>query len=287
VINYEQVREIPEEVIKDLVELCIEEDMPFGDKTAEGIFSRNDVCKAYIEAESEIVIAGIKYLKYFFDESVKIQIFKKDGEFCKKGERIAEMSGFTIEILSKERSILNFIQRLSGIATQANKYAKIGSKYGVKILDTRKTTPGLRTFEKYAVRCGGACNHRTNLSTGILIKDNHIQAAGSIKDALLKIKEKNFGLPIELEVENFEQIKEALEIGIDGFLLDNMNPEKTIEAVKFIRNTKNGDEIFIESSGGITYETLEEYCKTGVNAISIGALTHSVKAADIHMEFEM
>lgn len=286
-IEYKQIEEIPEELIKNLVDLCLIEDMPEGDKTAEGIFSANDICKAYIEAEDDLIISGINFLKYFFIENVEIKLFKKDGDFCKNRERIAELEGSTIEILSKERSILNFIQRMSGIATQANKYSKIGNKYGVKILDTRKTTPGLRIFEKYAVKSGGAFNHRTNLSSGILIKDNHIQAAGGVSQAINKIKEKNFGLPIELEVENFEQIEEALNIGVDGFLLDNMTPEKTIKAIEIIRSSSDGKNIFVESSGGITFETLEEYCKTGINAISVGALTHSVKAANIHMEFEI
>ncbi len=260
--------------------------MPYGDKTAEGIFSVDDTCNAYIEAEGDLVLAGINFLSYFFEEGTEFNILKFDGEFVQSGDRIAEISGPTIEVLSKERTILNLIQRLSGVATQANKYAQIGNKYGVKILDTRKTTPGLRLLEKYAVQCGGAFNHRTNLSNGILIKDNHIEAAGGIKEALRLIKSKDYGLPIELEVEDFNQIKIAMAEGLDGFLLDNMTPEVAKQAVELIRSYPNGSDIFIEASGGITYDTLEDYCQTGVNAISIGALTHSVKAANIHMEFE-
>jgi nicotinate-nucleotide pyrophosphorylase (carboxylating) len=210
-----------------------------------------------------------------------------DGERISNGSIIAEINGNAREILTKERIILNLIQRMSAIATLATKYVDIAKPFGVKVLDTRKTTPGLRLFEKYAVAVGGAYNHRLDLSSGILIKDNHIAASGSISNALNNIKSMNLNLPIEIEVENFAQISEALVIGVDGFLLDNMSPALTIEAVKLIRSSKNGESIFIESSGGINLETLPAYVSTGIHAVSIGALTHGVKSADIHIEISV
>jgi nicotinate-nucleotide pyrophosphorylase (carboxylating) len=182
--------------------------------------------------------------------------------------------------------LLNLLQRLCGIATQTLDYAKIASPYGVKILDTRKTTPGLRLFEKYAVAVGGGFNHRLDLSSGILIKDNHIQAAGGIDAAVRKIRGGNHTLPVELEIDRIDQIHEGLAAGADGFLLDNMSPEECRKAVEMIRHSPGGGDIFIEASGGITLSALSDYVSTGVNAISVGALTHSVKAADIHIEFE-
>ena len=157
--------------------------------------------------------------------------------------------------------------------------------YNVKILDTRKTTPGLRLLEKYAVACGGCYNHRMNLSEGILIKDNHIVAAGSIKNAVTKIRKKNFNLAIELEVDNINQIKQGLRLGVKAFLLDNMDPVKIMEAISIIREFPYGNEIFIEASGGITIDNIQGYLETGVNAISIGALTHQIKSKDIRLEF--
>ena len=153
-------------------------------------------------------------------------------------------------------------------------------------MDTRKSTPGLRQFEKYAVISGGGKNHRYSLSDGILIKDNHLEAAGGIKPAIQMIKNQNYGLPIELEVDYSDQIREALEIGVDGFLLDNMTPKKTKEAVELIRNSKEGETIFIEASGGMNYKKFQNYLNTGINAISIGGLTHSVKSSDIRLEFK-
>ena len=155
----------------------------------------------------------------------------------------------------------------------------------VKILDTRKTSPGLRLFEKYAVAVGGAYNHRLDLSDGILIKDNHIVSAGSVKKAIQSVKKTYPNLPLEIEVDTLKQIKEALIIGVDGFLLDNMNTETVKEAVEIIRNSKNGYKIFIEASGGIVKNNIKKYLDTGINAISIGAITHSVKSKDIRLEF--
>ena len=181
--------------------------------------------------------------------------------------------------------MLNLIQRLCGIATQAKVYAELARPYGVKILDTRKTTPGLRLLEKYAVKCGGGYNHRSNLSDGVLIKDNHLKSVESVRVAVQNIRKLDSNLPIELEVDTFEQIHDGLAAGVDGFLLDNMHPNQIREAIQLIRNFAGGDSLFVEASGGITLDNFHGYLDTGVNAISIGALTHQIRSKDIRLEF--
>ena len=183
------------------------------------------------------------------------------------------------------RVMLNLIQRLCGIATQAKVYAELARPYGVKILDTRKTTPGLRLLEKYALTCGGCYNHRLNLSEGVLIKDNHLKAAGSVKIAVENIRKIDISLPIEIEVDTQAQIKEGLSVGVDGFLLDNMHPEQIRKSLDIIRYFPGGESIFVEVSGGITLENIHAYLNTGVNAISVGALTHQIKSRDIRLTF--
>jgi len=285
-IEYPRYLNLPENYLNNKLNEFLIEDSPTGDYTSIGTIPENVICKAYIESQSDICFAGIPIIKSFFDTNFSLKILINDGDLISNGTIIAEIEGNAREILKKERIILNLIQRLSAIATLTSEYVKIAKPFGVKILDTRKTTPGLRLFEKYAVAVGGGYNHRLDLSSGILIKDNHIASAGSITNALRNIRELNLNLPIELEVENFEQIEEALTIGVDGFLLDNMNPATTIEAVKIIRSHKNGENIFIESSGGINLSTIKNYVSTGINAVSIGALTHGIKSANIHIEID-
>ncbi len=284
-IEYPRYTSLPHEYIIRKINEFLTEDSPDGDYTTLSTIPEDIKCTAIIETQSEICFAGEKIIPAFFNSNSDVDIKIKDGEKVPEGTCLAVINGNAAEILTKERIILNLIQRLSAIATVASGYVAIAEPYNVKILDTRKTTPGLRLFEKYAVAVGGAFNHRLDLSSGILIKDNHIAAAGGIKNALNNVKLKNYRLPVEIEVENFEQINEAFEIGVDGFLLDNMSPEVTKEAVKLIRSYPNGGDTFIESSGGITLENLSEYVTTGINAVSIGALTHGIKSADIHIEF--
>lgn len=285
-IEYRQYTEIPAEYVQAKIEEFLAEDSANNDVTTLGSVPETAMVKGIFEAQSDLVFAGEQILKSTF-LNAELKILVKDGAYVKEGDIIAEVYGAARYVLSRERVALNLLQRTCGIASTAHKYAQVAQPYGVRILDTRKTIPGLRLFDKFAVTAGGAYNHRYCLASGVLIKDNHLKAAGGVTKAVELIKSQNVGLPVELEVDNFDQILEGLAAGVDGFLLDNMNPTTTIEAVKLIRNAKNGDDIFIESSGGITYETLGEYVKTGVNAISIGALTHSVKAADIHLEFEL
>lgn len=285
-LEYIQITSLPDNYIKSKIADYLSEDMPNGDMTTSNLQGGKKSIKAYIQAQEDIIVAGLDIIRFFFNDDFKIEILVKEGEKSKKNELIATIEGAGGEILTKERPLLNLIQRLSGIATQTAKYVEIAKPFGVKILDTRKTMPGMRLFDKYAVNVGGGFNHRLDLSSGIMIKDNHISLAGGVKDAVEQIRSFVKTQPIELEVDTFDQIQEGLEVGVDGFLLDNMNREKTIEAVKIIRNSPNGDNIFIESSGGINLGNLNEYVSTGVNAISIGALTHSVRNVDLHIEFE-
>jgi len=278
--------ELDNDYVRAKVLEFISEDAPNGDLTADPILDGKEIkSKALMIAEQEMVYAGEKILFALF-ESNQIKLNYKDGAKLKKGDVIAEIVANSQEVLLKERVLLNLTQRLSGIATMASIYAKVAEPYNVKILDTRKTTPGLRLFEKYAVGVGGAYNHRLNLSTGILIKDNHLKVVGSITEAISIYKNKYQNMLIELEVDTLEQLEEGLEAGANGFLLDNMSPETCRKAIKIIEDFGERNEIFVEASGGITLDSLEEYCRTGVDAISVGALTHSVKAASIHLEFE-
>lgn len=284
-IKYAQISDLPEEYIKSKIADFFAEDIPEVDYTTIGTVPEDKITTAYIESQEELIFAGEVVIPHFFDEKYEVKIHFKDGEVVPKNSRIAEIKGNARNLLVIERTLLNLLQRLCGIASMTKTYTKkVGGR--IKVLDTRKTIPGLRLFDKYAVHCGGGNNHRLDLSSGVLIKDNHIFAAGGIKNALEQVKNINKIIPIELEVENFEQIKTAMDIGLDGFLLDNMLPEKCKKAVELIRSYPNGKDMFIEASGGITIDTIEDYSYTGVDATSIGALTHSVKSAEMHIEFE-
>jgi len=259
--------------------------MPNGDVTTNSIILETTQVTAEVCALEELIFAGAEIVPHCFGPSCYVHMLKSNGEVVKPGEILGEIQGPAQIILSCERVMLNLIQRLCGIASASRKYVQLAHAYNVKVLDTRKTTPGLRLFEKYAIAVGGAYNHRLNLSEGILIKDNHIRAAGSISNALKIVKEAHLHFPLELEVDNLDQIQEALIMGVGGFLLDNMSPSTIKEAVALIRNSKNGEDIFIEASGGITDENIIAYLDTGINAISIGAMTHSSTNKDIRLEF--
>lgn len=294
-IEYPIYNKLPKEYIQKKLKEFFDEDIPNLDITTTLTISKDEKSKAVLEAEDELVFAGVEIIKAIFgndndnDDEFELEIHVNDGDKLKFGDKIATIIGSSQKILEKERVLLNLIQRLSGIATLTNQYVEIAKPHNVKILDTRKTIPGLRLFDKYAVAIGGGHNHRLDLSSGILIKDNHIKAAGGIKNAIDKIRNSELWrknpLKIELEVDTLEQITEGLEAKADGYLLDNMNRETTFEAVKMIRSYENGNNIFIESSGGINLTNLHNYVDTGINAISIGALTHSAKGANIHLEF--
>jgi len=285
-ILFEQITSLPEEYIKRSVDLFLLEDRVANDVTTIFSISEDSYCKANIEVESKCIFVGGPIIKYILADC-DYEIFYKDGDYVPQNGIIANISGKSSTILTRERVLLNIIQRLSGIASTTKKYVEIAKPFGVQILDTRKTTPGLRLFEKYAVVMGGGTNHRLDLSAAFLIKDNHLKAGGGITNVIKKINENNkFGLNVELEVDTIEQLKEGLNLCVKCFLLDNMPPDMIREAVTIVRKNSEGNDIFLEASGGITLENLKDYVSTGINAISIGALTHRIVSSNIHINFE-
>ncbi|MDY6861872.1 MAG: carboxylating nicotinate-nucleotide diphosphorylase [Thermodesulfobacteriota bacterium] len=269
--------------IDKLIELALEEDIPNYDITTAALISPAKSGKVEVTAKSDLVLAGLKIFYTVFlrlNADITIQAFFSDGNKVKSGEKIAYIEGSLHDILRGERTALNFLQRLSGIATLTARYVEKIKNYNVSLLDTRKTVPGWRILEKYAVRTGGGRNHRSNLGDGILIKDNHIAACGGIEYAVEKVRKVcPPGLKVEVEVNNLTEVKEALKAGSDIIMLDNMNPDDMKKAVKFI----NGKAL-IEASGNVNLDNIKEIAGTGINFISIGAITHSAPFVDISME---
>jgi len=272
-------------IIRDILERAFREDMPLGDITTDYTVPENSVSKAVLTAKQDGVIAGLEICMEAFrmlDPEVKLQPLVKDGDFVKKGDRLLVVEGKSRALLKAERTALNILQRLSGIASETRRYVDKIRGYNAKVVDTRKTTPGLRLLEKYAVRVGGGTNHRFSLSDGVLIKDNHIKAAGGIRQAVEAVRMKiPHTVKIEVETENLEQVQEALDSGADIIMLDNMPPELMKQAIKLI----NGKAL-TEASGNVSLDNIEEVAATGVDIISVGAITHSVRAMDISMKFE-
>jgi len=270
-------------MIDKIIKLALEEDLGLGDITSDNIFSDGDLASASIVAKENMVLCGVEAAKTVFnyvDAGTKFHALKKDGDIVKAGETVIKLEGRALGILRAERVALNFMQRMSGVATVSKEYADIAKKYGVMLVDTRKSQPGMRKFDKYAVRCGGAKNHRMSLSDSVLIKDNHIAAAGGITKAVNKIRAAIGHTPkIEVETTNLKEVKEALACRADIIMLDNMRPAQAREAIQLI-NKKAVTEI----SGGVNKENLEQYCKTGADVISAGALTHSVPAKDLSLK---
>ncbi len=282
---YKQINELSEKYIKSKIAEFIAEDIPNRDITTDLTIDNHQIVLAQLITQQDTVFIGEKIIPCFFDESVHVDILFKDGDYVQENTVVARFIGQATKILTMERSLLNLIQLLCGIANKTRKFVELAKPYGIEILDTRKTTPGLRLFEKYAVAKAGGTNHRLDLSSGILIKDNHL--AGKQLDILLThVQEHNSThLPIEVEVDTFEQLYTVLDVGVDAILVDNMSAERVAKAVQVIRNHRNGKNIYIEASGGINLSNIEPYLHTGVNGISIGALTHSVKAVELHIEF--
>lgn len=266
---------------------ALEEDAGHGDITALSMIREGHTSKASLVAKEGFVLAGIGYTErifYLVDTKIKFKALKKDGKAVKKGDVIATVSGNTRALLKAERTALNLLQRLSGIATLTDKFVTAVKGLRVKITDTRKTTPGLRVFEKYAVKIGGGTNHRFGLFDGVLIKDNHIEAVGSIGKAVKLARQNAHHLmKIEVETGTLKQVKDALKSGADVIMLDNMSLENIKKALKTIRNFNSS--VIIEASGNMTLENIRKTAETGVDLISIGALTHSASAADISMQF--
>lgn len=269
-------------LVDEIIVNALKEDINNVDITTDNLVDNDSRSKAYMISKEDGVIAGLKFAKRVFeilDSEIKITFNVNDGDKVTRGINIAEIEGRTKTILKGERLALNILQRMSGIASISKKYSEAVKAYPVRIVDTRKTTPGLRILEKYAVKMGGCHNHRYNLSDAVMIKDNHIKAAGGIKEAIKKIKDKiPHTVKVEVEVEDIYGLKEAIEAGADIVMLDNMEPDEMKEAVKVADG-----KVLLEASGGITMDTIIDVAKTGVDVISIGALTHSVKAMDISL----
>lgn len=270
-------------ILDKIVELALLEDLSLGDITSDTIFTPENRAQAAVTAKEDLVLCGLETAREVFaavDAELVFTSLKKDGDFVKKGEKVLTLEGRTLSILKGERTALNFMQRLSGIATAARAYAEIGKKYGVMIVDTRKTQPGLRRLDKYAVRTGGARNHRISLADSVMIKDNHIAAAGSITAAVQKIKAVIGHTPkVEVETTNLAEVKEALQAGADIIMLDNMTPDQVAVCKKEIAGRA-----ITEVSGGVNKTNLEAYCAARPDVISMGALTHSVPAKDLSLK---
>jgi nicotinate-nucleotide pyrophosphorylase (carboxylating) len=265
-----------------LIDLAIEEDAGLGDVTSRAIFPDQHQSRAFISAGHDLVICGVEVAARVFtrvDPTLKTTIMVQDGARVKSNGKVLTVTGPTAALLTAERTALNFIQRLSGVATLSRKFADAVAGTGVRVVDTRKTTPGYRALEKYAVRCGGCFNHRSSLGEHVLIKDNHIAAAGSLAQAVKRARAAAPHLArIEVEAKTTAEVREALRAAADVILLDNMTPAQVQAAVTLIAGAA-----VVEVSGGVRFETLREYALPGVNVISVGALTHSAPAADLSL----
>ena len=270
-------------MIDRTIRRALEEDLGSGDLTTDAVVGPDREGKASLLAREQIVLAGLPVFRRVFEilsEAMTFEFYFEEGQVIRGEEEVGRMSGPVDVILKGERTALNFLQRTSGIATLTRRYVDRIKPRKVRLVDTRKTAPGLRVFDKYAVRIGGGFNHRFGLYDGILIKDNHIVAAGSVTKAVFLAKQ---GCPhtikVEVEVEDLDALEEAIQAGADVVLLDNMSAQMLKKAVQLSKGR-----VQLEASGGITLENIEEIAETGVDIISVGALTHSVRAVDISLE---
>ena len=273
-----------EELNDRLIDLAFAEDIGDGDHTTLCCIPDDAMGQSKLLIKEEGILAGIEIAKEVFrrfDPEMKVEVFIEDGEHVKPGDVAMVVTGRVQSLLQTERLMLNIMQRMSGIATMTNKYVERLKGTKTRVLDTRKTTPGMRILEKMAVKIGGGVNHRIGLFDMILLKDNHVDFAGGIENAINRchayLKEKGKDLKIEIEVRNFEELQRVLDMGgVDRIMLDNFTPENTRKAVEMVKGRFE-----IESSGGITFDTLRDYAECGVDFISVGALTHSVKGLDM------
>jgi nicotinate-nucleotide pyrophosphorylase (carboxylating) len=271
--------------IDHLIDLAIEEDAGLGDVTSRAIFSLKHQSRGIMDAKQDLVLCGVGVATRVFkrfDQALKVTPLAHDGDRVEKGARVLSVTGPTASMLTAERTALNFVQRLSGIATLARTFADAVAETGVRIVDTRKTTPGWRALEKYAVRCGGCFNHRSSLGEHVLIKDNHIAAAGSLTRAVKLARGAAPHLAkIEVEAKTLAEVKEALRAKADVILLDNMAPGMIRRAVQLIAGAA-----VVEVSGGVRLATVRDFALPGVDVISIGALTHSATAVDLSLDIQ-
>lgn len=275
------------EIVDHIIKNALQEDIGPGDYSSLASVPKEAVGKAKLLVKDEGILAGVELAKRIFelyDPNLKMTVFIQDGSPVKPGDIAFTVEGSSISILSTERLMLNFMQRMSGIASLTNKYVKLIEGSKTRLLDTRKTTPGIRYMEKWAVRIGGGYNHRYALYDMVMLKDNHIDYAGGIEKAILKtnsyLKENQLDLKIEIEVRDMEELDQVLKVGhIDRIMLDNFTPDEIKEALKKINSKYE-----TEASGGITSETLKSYADTNVDFISVGALTHSFKSLDMSLK---
>ncbi len=276
---------IPRFYIDDIIKNAIKEDINYLDQASAFVIDEDNETTARFVAKADGVLCGIEIALRVFellDSSCTFSVYKKDGDEIKKGDLIARIHGKTTYLLQGERTALNLLQHLSGVATQTNAAVKAVEGTNVSIADTRKTLPGLRALQKYAVVCGGGKNHRFNLSDAAMLKDNHIDAGGGILATVSKLRSRvGHTVKIEVETRNFEEVKLAVEAGADIIMLDNMTAEQMKEAVEYI----NGRAL-TEASGNITLENIKEKALSGIDIISMGSLTHSVTAMDISMQID-
>lgn len=274
------------QLVQQLIDISFAEDIGEGDHTSLATINADENGKSIIVAKDNGIIAGLLLVEYIFkkvDANLVVHLLKTDGDAVSYGDVVLEVTGSSRSMLTAERTVLNFIQRLSGVASLTSKYVAELNGLHTQILDTRKTTPGMRLLEKYAVKVGGGANHRIGLYDMILIKDNHVDFSGGIANAIARtqkyLQDNNLNLKIEIETRSLEEVKQVLDIGgVHRIMLDNFSPDLLREAVKLIDGKYE-----TEASGGITLQTLRSYAETGVDFISSGALTHSVKAMDLSM----
>jgi len=268
--------------LREIVLRALREDAPYGDITTRAVVSPGMRALARIIARSEAVVAGLPVAEATFaalDDRIAFRAAEREGARVQAGSILAEIEGRAAAILTAERTALNFLQRMSGIATLTARFVERVQGLPARILDTRKTAPGLRALDKYAVRAGGAHNHRFGLSDGVLIKDNHLRVAGGIGAAVAKARAALRTMPIQVEASSFEQVEEALAAGADAVLLDNMTVEELRRAVARVAGAAK-----TEASGGVTLDNVRAIAETGVDMISVGSLTHSAPAADIALD---
>ena len=271
--------------VADKLQEFFKEDNIQKDITTISTQESNKEIQAILVAKEPLVFTGMEIIQQGFSDCV-IDDLAKDGTFLNSGDTIAMIQGNVNSILKKERVILNLIQRLSGIATTVHQLSQITDQYNIELLDTRKTTPGLRVFEKFAVTVGGGVNHRFSLQDAVMIKDNHLMGNPEILEAISKAKKENPHKDIQVEVDTLEQLDVVLKSKATSVLLDNFKPSALIPVIKKIRTHPHGSNLYIELSGGITAKTLSKFCLDGVNGISMGALTHNIQSKDISLDIK-
>jgi len=284
-LNKEQ--QFEEQLMQEIINLALAEDRVRDDVTTNSLKDYDNQVTAVVIAKEKGIISGTGVFIATFitvDPVISINVFKGDGSEVKTGDILLEIKGMESSILKAERTALNFLQRLSGIATLTKKFVDKLKPYHTTLLDTRKTTPGMRYLEKKAVKDGGGSNHRMNLEDMAMVKDNHIEMAGTISNAVTKIREKFPGKKIEVEVKNLTELEEALSLGVDMIMLDNFNTKMLKQAVQTVKHSQKRHQAKLEISGNVDLENIEQKAAVGVDFISVGALTHSFKSLDLSLK---